>query len=202
MKIKSFLIGQTPIYRLISSMVDPVKTKYIKRLQDDFSGLNILDLGCGPGNSSKIFLDSDYTGIDINPRYISRARRRYPGMKFIVADLTEFQLDDKYDVILINSFLHHLNTPDSEKILRQAAAGLSEEGRIILQEPIRPWPDQVWQRMIMRLDRGDYFRSLTEWRRLTEGSGLFPRDYFCYSLRLAGIKSYQMVGMTLGRKYR
>ncbi len=201
MSLINFIMENPVFYRFLSSRVDRVKLEAIKRIRESFSGLRVLDLGCGPGNSVKIFLDSDYTGIDINPQYIRRARRSYPGLKFITADLTEFELDDEFDVILINSFLHHLNIPPAEKILRRSATSLSAEGKIILQEPIRPWPDQLWQRMIMRLDRGDYFRSLTDWRRLTDKSGLYPVDYFFYSLRIIGIKSYQMVGMTLERKH-
>ena len=51
----------------------------------------VLDVGCGPGTNTRFFPKSDYLGLDINPRYIDQAERRF-GKRFMVADVTRDEL--------------------------------------------------------------------------------------------------------------
>jgi len=77
----------------------------------------VLDVGCGPGTNRSQFGDADYLGLDINERYIEHARRRYGG-DFRAVDVTRYAVPDaeRYDFILVNSFLHHLPTPEVERM--------------------------------------------------------------------------------------
>jgi trans-aconitate methyltransferase len=60
----------------------------------DLEGRSVLDVGCGLGDFHKYLIDHyesvDYTGIDINPRYIESARQLYPDVHFEVADFEEY----------------------------------------------------------------------------------------------------------------
>lgn len=60
----------------------------------DLEGSLVLDVGCGFGDLYRYLADHyeriGYTGIDINPRYIQRARELYPDAKFEVADFGEY----------------------------------------------------------------------------------------------------------------
>ena len=60
----------------------------------DMNNCSILDVGCGLGDFYKYLIDHyehvDYRGIDINPRYIERARQLYPDARFEVADFAEY----------------------------------------------------------------------------------------------------------------
>jgi trans-aconitate methyltransferase len=37
--------------------------------------MSILDVGCGPGSNTELFLTGKCTGIDLNPEYISHAQK-------------------------------------------------------------------------------------------------------------------------------
>jgi trans-aconitate methyltransferase len=57
----------------------------------DLNGKNILDVGCGLGDFYKFFIAKniqvDYTGIDIVPDFINRAKEKFPGTKFRVENI-------------------------------------------------------------------------------------------------------------------
>jgi trans-aconitate 2-methyltransferase len=52
-----------------------------------------LDLGCGPGWSTRLVHEvSDAlrtVGIDASDRYVAEARRRQPALEFVVADIAQ-----------------------------------------------------------------------------------------------------------------
>jgi len=53
---------------------------------------------------------------------------------------------------------------------------------------------------MMRLDRGNYFRSLSDWKNMLEQAGLYPEEIFFYQLRVFGFKNYHMVSMLLEKR--
>ena len=181
---------------MISSRVNRAKREAIKRIRKNFSGMTVLDLGCGPGSSASLFENADYTGIDINRKYIKAARRRYPRMTFKVGDAAR-GWEGHFDIILINSLLHHLDDRSVLRVLVGAASSLNPEGEIILQEPLYPFLDEKLCLLLVWLDQGNHFRTLTRWKRLVSEAGLYPREMFFYSLRLAGLRVYQMVSLNL-----
>jgi SAM-dependent methyltransferase len=54
----------------------------------------VLDVGCGPGTvtAQLVELGVDASGVDLSPRTVEHARRRYPGLTFDVASATELDL--------------------------------------------------------------------------------------------------------------
>ncbi len=64
---------------------------------DAVSGLGpVLDVGCGPGTVTAYLADRgvDVSGVDLSPRMIEHARRRYPACRFSVASSTDLDLAD------------------------------------------------------------------------------------------------------------
>ncbi len=63
---------------------------------------SILDVGCGLGDYYKFLISKninvDYTGIDIVPKFIEKAHKFFPSLKFQVKDVSD--LDKNYDYIL------------------------------------------------------------------------------------------------------
>lgn len=104
----------------------------------DLKDKNILDLGCGFGDLYD-FLDLkygennfEYTGIDINPKIIEIAKKRYPKLNFFVSDILNDDFDQTFDFILsTSSFNNKLNEESNytfiEKIFRKCYQ-LSREG--------------------------------------------------------------------------
>ncbi len=126
----------------------------------------VLDVGCGPGTNARHFGSSEYLGIDLNERYIRSARRRY-GDHFISADAAEFltQPNERFDFILVNSFLHHLDTSTTRRILLNLARLLTEDGHIHILELVLPRSASL-ARFLARSDRGEFPREKDEWAQI------------------------------------
>lgn len=194
-KIIEVFLSNPLVYRLHAAGVDRPKLAAIGKFFSDYSGLKVIDLGCGPGNTARLFSGADYTGVDINEKYITVARKDHPGLKFIVGDVNQVEWGVGFDIILINSLLHHLDDNEASKLLVKVVTALKETGKVIIQEPLIPAEDEWSYRLMMMLDRGNYFRSLPEWKNLLEKAGLFPDEIFFYHLRVLGFKNYHMVSM-------
>lgn len=198
MKISTIIekIWSSPaVYTLHSAGVDGPKKRAIAAAAGR-PVRTVLDLGCGTGNSVELFSQSRYTGIDINRAYIVAARRRFPGREFIAADAAAAAWGGPYELILINSFLHHLPDREAALILEKTAAGLVPSGRAIIQEPLIPSRSEYYHRLLMRLDRGDHFRNRAGWLSLIRGAGLVPRTEGHYSLRILGFRGYHMISIS------
>lgn len=127
----------------------------------------ILDVGCGPATNASFFSDWDYLGVDLNPEYIKVARTKFPGLRFEVADAAALELNgEKFDVVLINSLMHHLNDAECSELLRGIRHTLGENSTIITQEPLTPDTKKRLMRFLMNNDRGDYFRTQEEWKNI------------------------------------
>jgi SAM-dependent methyltransferase len=139
----------------------------IERRGDIRRARRVLDVGCGPGTNARYFESADYLGVDINPRYIEDARQRY-GRSFVVADVTTFSVppEEKFDFILANSLLHHIDTQAVRRLLAHLSTLLSEDGHVHVLDLVLPAERFSISRLLARLDRGDFPRPLDEWRRL------------------------------------
>jgi len=62
----------------------------------------ILDLGCGTGLHDKelTLRGYDITGLDLSKEMIDIAKERNPEMKFVVGDMSNFELNEKFDAII------------------------------------------------------------------------------------------------------
>jgi SAM-dependent methyltransferase len=126
----------------------------------------VLDVGCGPGTNAPRFAHTKYLGIDINDRYIQLARKRYH-RDFLVADVTTSEAipAGSYDFILVNSFLHHIDTPDAQRVLSRASEFLTADGHLHSVELVLPERAGI-PRWLALHDRGKFPRSLSTWREI------------------------------------
>ena len=79
----------------------------ISKIGISFQPKSILDIGCGPGNSSQALLQrwsgAVLTGIDNSINMIEKAKTSYPGNTWIVADASKYISDTKYDIVFSNA---------------------------------------------------------------------------------------------------
>lgn len=125
----------------------------------------VLDVGCGPGTNTPHFAGvDDYLGIDINEQYVEQARRRF-GRRFVAADVTQYRVpaDERFDLILVNSLLHHIDEASSHRLLTHLSGLLSDDGRVHVVELVRP-PEPGMPRRLADWDRGEHPRPAPEWR--------------------------------------
>ncbi|HKU65872.1 MAG TPA: class I SAM-dependent methyltransferase [Rhizomicrobium sp.] len=86
---------------------------------------SLLDVGCGGGYYSQIFsvlprTHIVYTGMDYSSAMIARARKRYLGLDFHVADATAMPFaDNSFDIIFNGVSLMHI--PAFEKAIAESA---------------------------------------------------------------------------------
>lgn len=152
----------------------------------------VLDVGCGPGTNTAAFRHADYIGIDWNPRYIEAARRRH-GRTFVAADVTQYRVSPagKFDFILLNSLLHHLDADGSRRLLEHLATLLSDDGHVHVLDLVLPDTRGIARRLA-EWDRGDFPRPLAGWRELF--AGVFePVLFKPYPVGVAGLALWNMV---------
>ncbi len=108
----------------------------LSKLKIDYPG-NIIDLGCGPGNSTQIlhnkWPDSEILGIDSSIEMIKKAEKDFPGQKWLAADISEFKSDELYDLVFSNATLQWI--PDHEKLIPLLLNLVKKNGALAVQVP-------------------------------------------------------------------
>jgi SAM-dependent methyltransferase len=186
------VLEHTWVYRLWQAPFAEQKFAPILVNNDLKDVRSVLDVACGPGTNTRHFAHTDYVGIDYNESYIRDARRRY-GREFVVADARKFTTAPKghFDLILVNSFLHHLNTDDVRDILLHLRSLLSRGGQIHILELVMPEQFSVaW--LLARWDRGKFARSLDEWHSIF-AEVFAPTLFEPYILSGLGLPLWNMV---------
>lgn len=152
----------------------------------------VLDVACGPGTSTPLLLGGSYRGIDLNPAYVEDGTRRF-GPWFEVADAVHYRgrPGDAFDLILVNSFLHHLNDQEVLTVLGNLAPLLAPGGTFQILELVRPSTMGI-PRALAALDRGKYARPLERWRALI-GERLRVTHAAPYALHLGPLDLWAMV---------
>ncbi len=106
----------------------------------DFKGEKpkILDIGSGTGLFSAIVLrkypNAEFTLIDLSDKMLEVAKERFEGnknFKFIAADYTKYNFDEKYDIIISALSIHHLSAIDKELLYQKCYKMLNNNGIFI-----------------------------------------------------------------------
>ena len=181
-----------PVYRLWMAPFAEQKLRPIRAHTELTRVRRVLDVGCGPGTNTSLFSDADYLGIDINESYIESARRRHR-RTFVTADVTTYRVADheRFDLILVNSLLHHLDDSSTVRLLEHLSGLLTDDGRVHVLELVLPDSPSA-ARFLARHDRGKFARPLDRWSALL-GSVLEPVLIEPYGVGLPGVTLWNMV---------
>jgi trans-aconitate 2-methyltransferase len=99
--------------------------------------LSILDLGCGPGNSTavlaSVFPGASLTGLDSSSEMIESARKTGLEAEWITADATTWDPGRKFDLIFSNAALQWMS--DQKTLLGRLWKALSPRGVLAVQVP-------------------------------------------------------------------
>jgi SAM-dependent methyltransferase len=99
---------------------------------------SLLDVGCGTGEHLKhLSLGFQCVGIDVNRSMIDIAKNKVPNAKFKVADMINFRLKGKFNVIicLFSAIGYVQNLDNLAKTLEKVYEHLNDNGLLILE----PW---------------------------------------------------------------
>lgn len=97
--------------------------------------INILDLGCGPGElieelNSK-FNNLNITGIDFSEKMLEVSKKRNPHTKHIKMDVAELNnLNDKFNIIICTHSLPYYKEP--RKVMGELSRLLEDDGRVLI----------------------------------------------------------------------
>ena len=151
------------IYSLFQSLMGPRKTRqdFVKYFVKPFSGMRVLDVGCGPADILTDLPDIDYWGFDISEAYINKARTKF-GMRGRF-HCKQLQLEDlagypSFDVVLALGLLHHLDDVAAKNIMVLASKALKPGGRLVTIDPCLDPSQNPIARFLIRNDRGQNVR--------------------------------------------
>jgi SAM-dependent methyltransferase len=87
-------------------------------------GSRLLDIACGPGYVSEAAARGAHpVGVDVAEAMVERARRRCPGLSFVVRDALRLPFPDtSFDTVTMNFGILHVSRPE---------AALAEAGRVL-----------------------------------------------------------------------
>jgi SAM-dependent methyltransferase len=192
MSVTTTILEHTLVYRAWQAPFAAQKFAPVLERNDLRRVHRVLDVACGPGTNTRHFADVDYLGVDVNENYIRDARQKY-GRDFLAVDARKLDSVGKepFDFILVNSFLHHLDTKDAFDVLSSLDLRLAPDGHIHILELVLPEGRSI-ARLLARWDRGDFARPLPEWQTLF--SKVFTKVLFePYCIRARGTVLWNMV---------
>jgi SAM-dependent methyltransferase len=98
-------------------------------------GSRVLDAGCGPGRvgGHLASVGHDVTGVDVDPVLIDAAEQDHPGPRWLVGDLAELDLPDRFDAIVCAGNVVTFLAPSTRgEVLRRFRRHLAEGGRAVV----------------------------------------------------------------------
>lgn len=130
----------------------------------DSGAKSVLDLGCGYGRVTSCFLDNgfEYTGVDISPVAIEAAEKAHPSARFIKGNLSELDLQEKFDVVtVLYVFVHFVDDTLWRSFLSAAIDRLKPGGTLVFADFFPGERTATGQHVVSR-PFTDYIRAFKE----------------------------------------
>jgi SAM-dependent methyltransferase len=106
-------------------------------------GLNLLDVGCGPGVTDAYLLPhvGSLTGVDVSVELVERAARNNPGASYFTSDGQVLPFEDgSFDVTFAICVVHHVE-PDGWEAFASELARVTRPGGLVMiaeHNPVNP----------------------------------------------------------------
>jgi SAM-dependent methyltransferase len=120
---------------------------YLERILDDQApgAKRLLDVACGTGRHLELLRERyDVEGLDLNPALLEVARERCPGVAFHEADMADFSLEGRFDVVtcLFSSIAYVRTAERLRKAILCMRRHVNPGGVLV----IEPWfaPETYW----------------------------------------------------------
>ena len=135
-----------------------LRMMYLYRVSPSAS---IAELGCGTGTMTGLLVEEglDVMGLDISSDMLAEARKKYPDISFLEADMRDFKLPEKKDVIvsICDSINYVLTTEDLVKTFSSVRENLNKGGIFIFDLKTKFFFENALDGRTYR-DRGSGFR--------------------------------------------
>ena len=106
------------------------------------AGASILELGSGVGRVTRPLLERGFavTAVDESPEMLERIT----GTRTVCSPIETLELGERYDVVLLGSFLVHAATPSARHaLLRSCRRHVADGGCVLIQREGEDWHDRV-----------------------------------------------------------
>lgn len=165
------ILERASVYERLQGLLgaQAARKRFVEEFLRPFPGARVLDIGCGTASLlDDLPPDVQYTGYDLNPRYIAEAERRYGSRgRFFLAEVgDEPPFEGSFDFVVAKGVLHHLNDADADRLIRDARGHLREGGCLVTSDPVfHPGQSRIARFLISR-DRGRRVRTPEGYRAL------------------------------------
>jgi len=157
----------------------------------------VLDLGCGTGEYAELFDPGRYLGVDIHPGYVAFAQRRRPAHRFLVADVRTWSGEDqRFDLVMVNGVLHHLDDTGVQEFLRTAQRLTAPGGTLLVIEDVDLAEPPLGTRLVHLLDHGEHIRDAARWQALISAVAPIARS----ETYVSGICPYHLMVCAPGER--
>ena len=97
----------------------------------------ILDVGCAQGTLALLLAERghDVVALDLRPGFLDYAKSRYTHgrIRFVAANVLEYKLDERFDLVFANQIIEHLVYP--EQLIRVLKGLLASNGTLVVTTP-------------------------------------------------------------------
>jgi len=128
-------------YNVFSDAANAILIDSFARLTGLGAGARVLDLGCGSGVFTYFLSRRGYSvaGLDLSPKLLDLARRKYPDLEFDEGDVEALPYANaSVDGVLLSGIVHHL--PDAGRCAAEVMRVLKPKGRFVAFDPNRANP--------------------------------------------------------------
>ena len=140
------------------------KRRFVEEYVRATPGDSVLDIGCGTGALRTLMPQRlTYLGVEIDSSYVELARSRLgDDGEIVCADIGSFEMPPgrEFDLAIAYGVFHHLDDRTAAHAVDIAAAALAEAGRFVISEPCWVPAQGAFERLLMRLDRGRFVRTI------------------------------------------
>jgi len=125
---------------------------------------SVLEIGCGTGDILSRLKSEKKKGIDISPKMIAMAKKKYPKIDFAVGDAENLNLNEKYDYLILSGVVGSLL--DIQKAFQELHKVSHSKSRIII-----TYYNYLWE-PILKLAEKLHLKMLRPWQNWVSPSDL------------------------------
>jgi SAM-dependent methyltransferase len=113
----------------------PLKSYYNERIKRVVKfnvprGSSVIEIGCGVGDLLAELEPERGLGVDFSEEVIALARERHPQLEFRVADAGEFEIDEKFDYVVLSNLVGEL--VDVQRVLEHLPTLCHDRTRVLI----------------------------------------------------------------------